>query len=73
MAKYVRPTGSIVRAFAVATGVLNEKSKVTTAAKVDYLRNHPSEARALLNEAGLPVGKRGVISAEQFQAAADLI
>ena len=73
MAKFVRPTGSIVRAYAVATGVLGEKSKVTQAAKVDYLRNHPSEARALLVEANEPVGKRGVISAEQFAKAADLI
>lgn len=69
----VLPTPSIVRAYAVATGTLGEKSKVNTTAKVAYLNDHPAEARALLVKAGLPVGKRGVISAEQFAQAADLI
>ncbi len=69
----VLPTASIVRAYSVATGTLNDKAKVTTAAKVAYLNDHPAEARALLVNAGLPVGKRGVISAEQFAQAADLI
>lgn len=69
----VLPTRSIVRAYAVATGSLSEKAKVTKAATEQYLRDHPAEARALLNQAGLRVGKRGVISAEQFSQAADLV
>lgn len=73
MSKFVKPTNSLVRAYAVATGAKSDKAKVTNEDRVNYLRDNPSVARQMLVEAGLPVGKRGVISAAQFQAAADLI
>lgn len=73
MAKFVKPTASLVRAYAVADKGKSDKAKVTNEDKINYLRDHPADARRMLVEAGLPVGKRGVISAAQFQAAADLI
>lgn len=73
MAKFVKPTASLVRAYAVAANGKSDKAKVTNEDKINYLRDNPSVARQMLVEAGLPVGKRGVISGAQFQAAADLI
>lgn len=73
MAKFVKPTPSLVRAYAVAANGKSDKAKVTNEDKVTYLRENPSVARQMLRDANLPVGKRGVISAAQFQAAADLI
>lgn len=73
MAVFVRPTASLARAYAAAKGTLKDTQKVTTEAKIDYLRDHPEVARRMLVDAEVPVGKRGVISAEQFAKAADLI
>jgi len=73
MSKFVKPTNSLVRAYAVAANGKSDKAKVTNEDRLTYLRENPATARQMLVEAGLPVGKRGVISAAQFQAAADLI
>jgi hypothetical protein len=70
----VLPTTGIVRAFTIATdSTVKPKSRTTKEQKVSYLRSHPAEARALLVQAGQPVGKRGRLSTEQFATAADLI
>ncbi len=71
--KFVKPTNSLVRAYAVAAHGKSDKSKVTNEDRLAFLRDNPTITRRMLVEAGLPVGSRGVISASQFQAAADLI
>jgi len=59
-----------IREFAVSTAPAGEKVRVTRETKVAYLRLHPATARAIAREAGIPVGLRGRIKAETFEAVA---
>ena len=47
-----------------------EKLRLDKATKVRYLRIHPAVARRIAREAGIPVGKRGRIKGETFEAVA---
>ena len=49
------------------------KGRIATETKVAFLRVNPATARALAIEAGIPVGKRGRISAETFEAIAQTV
>ncbi len=59
-----------IREFAVSTAPKGEKVRVTRETKIAYLRLHPATARAIAREAGIPVGKRGRIKGETFEAVA---
>ncbi len=80
MATMVKPTPSLVRAFAAAAKdqglapddlAVHQRGKVSKAEVIFYLREHPATTRELATGLGLDIGKRGVIAESVFVAVAD--
>jgi hypothetical protein len=71
--RVVKPTTGLVREFLVAKGTrpAQSRSKISVEDKVEYLKDHPDVARALASTLGIPVGTRGVISAQVFTQVAE--
>lgn len=62
-------TASDVRTWATAEGYkVPSKGRLTNDIKVAYLKGHPALARKIANEKGIPVGVRGRMPADLFEA-----
>lgn len=73
MQTIVKPTTGLVREYLVAKGSrpATSRAKIDAEAKVEFLKDHPETARALATSLGIPVGRRGVISANVFTQVAE--